>query len=283
MMKAEAAIRRPALRYHGGKWMLAPWIISHMPEHRIYVEPFGGGASVLLRKPRSYAEIYNDLDCDIVNFFKVLRDRELGRKLIDKLRLTPFSRDEFKSAYGDSGNAVENARRLLIRSFMGFGSDGHNDRKPTGFRANSNRPGTTPAHDWANLGDAHLTLIDRLQGVVIENRPAMQVCTQHDGPDTLHYLDPPYVTETRAADRNKGQYKFEMTDADHISFLESATELSGMVMISGYNHPLYESALSDWARIDRVAFADGARKRTESLWLNYDPKKLQPQPDMFDA
>ena len=261
-------VRRPALRYHGGKWMLAPWIISHMPKHRVYVEPFGGAASVLLRKPRAYAEIYNDLDGEIVSFFKVLRDPDTARDLISRMRLTPFARDEFTAAYGLTEDPVENARRLLIRSFMGFGSDGHNGRKPTGFRACSNRSGNTPAHDWANLPDAHTLLTDRLQGVVLENRPAVEVCHQHDSAETLHYLDPPYVTDTRAQGRKKGQYVHEMSDADHVDLISNARDLSGFVMLSGYRHAIYDESLSDWTRIDRKAFADGARERTECLWLN---------------
>src|SRR5882672_6697622 len=132
---------RPALRWHGGKWKLAPWIISHIPPHRIYVEPFGGAASVLLRKPRAYAEVYNDLDDWAVNLFLVLRDPEMSTQLTEQLRLTPFSRTEFECdrELGEAhGDRVELARRLVVRSFMGFGSNAHNGRS-TGFRANSNR------------------------------------------------------------------------------------------------------------------------------------------------
>ena len=144
---------RPALRWHGGKWRLAPWIIEHFGRHRVYVEPFGGGGNVLIRKPRSYAEIYNDLDGDAVNFFRVLRDPIQSSRLIELLKLTPFSREDFALAYNRSDDPVERARRLVARSFMGFGSNGHN--RCTGFRANSNRSGTTPAHDWSNYPDLY--------------------------------------------------------------------------------------------------------------------------------
>src|SRR5690606_19105648 len=117
--------RRPVLRWHGGKWLLAPWIIEHFPAHRVYVEPFGGAGSVLMRKPRTYAEIWNDLDGEVVNIFRVLRSPDANR-LVDALRLTPFSRQEFTGAYEPSSDPVERARRLVIRSFMGFGSNGHN-------------------------------------------------------------------------------------------------------------------------------------------------------------
>lgn len=143
---------RPVLRWHGGKWLLAPWIISHFPAHDVYVEPFGGGGSVLMRKARAYAEIWNDLDGDVVNLFRVLRSSDADR-LVAHLRLTPFAREGFVEAYGESQDPVERARRLIIRSFQGFGSDGHNGARITGFRANSSRSGTTPAHDWANYPD----------------------------------------------------------------------------------------------------------------------------------
>lgn len=135
--------RRPILRYHGGKWLLAEWIISNFPPHRVYVEPFGGAASVLLQKRRTYAEIYNDLDGEVVNLFRVVRDD--GLRLRQMLELTPFARDEFKLSYETSDDPIEQARRTVVRSFMGFGSNSHN--KLTGFRSNSNRSGTTPAHD----------------------------------------------------------------------------------------------------------------------------------------
>jgi len=111
---------RPLVRYHGGKWKLAPWILSHFPQHRCYVEPFGGGASVLLRKPRSYAEVYNDLSGEIVNLFRVACDR--GDELVRACELTPFARDEFIETWKPSPDPLEQARRTIARSFMGFGS-----------------------------------------------------------------------------------------------------------------------------------------------------------------
>lgn len=114
--------------------MLAPWIISHFPEHRVYVEPFGGGASVLLRKPRSYAEIYNDLDSEIVNLFRMVRDR--GAELAKLLTLTPYAREEYGTLHDDD-DPMEKARRTVIRSFMGFSST--SIHRNTGFRSDSNR------------------------------------------------------------------------------------------------------------------------------------------------
>jgi DNA adenine methylase len=254
---------RPVLRWHGGKWNLAPWVIGFFPPHRCYVEPFGGAASVLIRKPRSYAEVYNDLDGDAVNLFRVLRSDRAG-ELVELLRLTPFARDEFMEAYSQADDPVERARRLITRSFMGFGSNGH--ARSTGFRANSNRSGTTPAHDWANYPDALVGIVERLKGVVIENRDAKQVMATHDGPETLHYVDPPYVLSTRS-DTSK-DYAVELSDEDHDELLQFLRGLTGTVILSGYAHQLYDDALSDWHRVERKHLADGAKARTEVLWIN---------------
>lgn len=257
------APRRPVLRWHGGKWLLAPWVIKHFPPHRVYVEPFGGAASVLMRKQRSYGEVYNDLDDEVVNLFRVLRSEQAGN-LVAALRTTPFARTEFNLAYTSSIDPVERARRLIVRSFMGFGSNGH--ARVTGFRANSNRSGTTPAHDWSNYPNCLAQAIERFAGVVIENKDAKAVMEQHDGPETLHYVDPPYVFSTRS-DLSK-DYAVEMSDADHRELLAKLHELAGMVVLSGYPSALYDDALTGWRRIERKALADGARERTEVLWLN---------------
>lgn len=259
-----SAISRPLLRWHGGKYLLAPWIISYLPEHRVYVEPFGGAASVLLRKPKAYAEVYNDLDQEVVNLFRVLRDPANAEALVFALRLTPFARAEFAEAYQVSECAIERARRLIIRSFMGFGSNGH--VRATGFRANSRRSGTTPAKDWANYADALPAIIERVQGVVIESSPAMKVMAAHDSPATLHYVDPPYLPETRDGG---GDYNHELSVEDHRELLAFLKTLRGRVVLSGYPAPMYDDALAGWRRIERKALADGARERVEVLWCNF--------------
>lgn len=259
---------RPILRWHGGKWRLAPWIIGHFPPHRVYVEPFGGAGSVLMRKSRAYAEVYNDLDSDVVNLFRVLRSSR-SVELIRQLQLTPFARADFTEAFGATDNQIEKARRLVIRSFMGFGSNGHNIKRKTGFRANSNRSGTTPAKDWLNYPENLRAVIDRLSGVVVENRDACAVMEQHDSSKTLHYVDPPYLPETRSNLAHSPQaYAHEMTADQHVSLLTFVQELSGMVVLSGYRSALYNDALTGWRRVECLALADGAKERTEVLWLN---------------
>ena len=277
------------MRYHGGKWRLAPWIISHFGPHRVYVEPYGGGASVLLRKDPSYAEVYNDLDQGVVTLFRVLRDRDLSAELVRRLELTPFARLEFEGCYEPSDDPVEVARRLVARSFMGFGSPAASgdSKHTTGFRADSNKSGTTPAHDWVNLPPHVSAIAIRIRGVVIERRPALQVMATHDGPRTLHYVDPPYVHATRSQGGNpyckKHHYRFEMTDEDHLDLLAFLQTLVGMVVLSGYPHPMYDEALRGWTRLDRNAHADGARERTECLWLNPQAVAAMPQPQLLET
>lgn len=289
---------RPVLRWHGGKWKVFPWVVQHFPQHRIYVEPFGGAGSMLLRKDRAYAEVYNDLDSEVVNVFRVLRHPEQGGALVAALRLTPYAREEFTDANAATEEPVERARRLVIRSFMGFGSNAHSSSetakktgfrshsrvkttlqvtseagyRSTGFRANSSRSGTTPAHDWAHYPEALQFIIERLAGVTIENRDAMEVMAQHDAADTLHYVDPPYLPETRSP-ANKyylkhRMYRHELTVDDHHKLLAFLCGLKGMVVLSGYPHSMYDDALPGWRRETFETHADGARPRTEVLWIN---------------
>ena len=264
-MNAIQMPRRPLVRYHGGKWRVAPWIIKHLPEHRVYVEPFGGGGSVLLRKERSYAEIYNDLDGEIVNLFRVARDN--GHELVRAIHLTPFARAEFVESYAPCSNAIEQARRTLTRSFMGFGSAAASG-KSTGFRSNSNRSGTTPAHDWMNFPEKLKTIVQRLRGVVIENRDAMDVMLQHDCSEAVHYVDPPYVHSTRSHGASAHGYRYEMTDQQHRDLADVCRKLRGAVLISGYRCDLYDELYGEWVRVDKNTHADGARDRVESLWLS---------------
>lgn len=266
---------RPVLRYHGGKWRLAPWIISFFPAHRVYVEPFGGAASVLLRKPRTYAEVYNDLDGEIVNLFRVARDR--GSELVRAVELTPYSRADFEESFLPSDDPLERARRTAVRSFMGFGGNltrPNRDQSPqrTGFRTYSSvRRRSTPCGDWHNWPAGLADIIERLRGVIIEHRDASEVIHAHDAPATLHYVDPPYVQSTRSYDcggSHRG-YRHEMSDDDHRRLAEQLHGVGGRVVLSGYACDLYDLELyRDWERHERPHLADGARKRTEVLWLN---------------
>jgi DNA adenine methylase len=277
-------VERVILRYHGGKWRLASRIAGLFPSHHTYVEPYGGAASVLMHKPRSHGEVYNDLDDQIVNVFRILRDHEASKELERLLRLTPYSRREFQSSYMDTDDPIERARRTILRSFQGFGSGAVTKAHKTGFRSNANRNGTTPARDWANYPDHIGSFRDRLQGVVIENREALDLIYQHDGRETLFYIDPPYPLGTRYKSAAWADcYRHELTDKDHRALAEVLHNVKGMVVLSGYRCDLYDRDLyPEWRSIELSGLADGGRKRIEVLWFNAAATKRGTQQPLFE-
>ncbi len=249
--------------------MLADWIIENMPEHKIYVEPFGGAASVLMKKTRVYSEIYNDLDSTVVNLFRVLQDKEQAAELERRLRVTPFAREEFELSYELTDEPIERARRTIILSFMGFGSDSVSrfDKSgklmKTGFRCRSEHTGRAPSRDWVNYPNYLKEFTDRLMGVAIENRDAMEIIQKNDKPETLFFLDPPYVHGTRTSANN---YRFEMDDSFHDRLLDLVSTLQGMVILCGYPNELYDKL--GWHTVDRKAFDGRSNEKTERLWIN---------------
>lgn len=279
---------RPIMRYHGGKWLLAPWIIQHLPRHNVYVEAFSGAASVLLRKPRSSVEILNDLDGDVVNIFRVLQDRENGEELARRIRLTPFSRAEFEKSYElpPPEDPIERARLTLVRQMMGFGTSGL-VRNRTGFRATTHRRRNQDySWDWARYPEHISAFIERLTGVTIESEPAMDLVERHDQPDVLFYLDPPYVHSTRGAVRGDGHngYRHEMSNGDHRALADRLHRCEAMIVLSGYHSPLYDELFGDWKTVEkpaRIQAQKGAESRLEVLWLNPAAAANQPQRSLF--
>lgn len=257
-------VKRPIIRYHGGKWKLSSWIISNFPAHRVYVEPFGGAGSVLLKKPRSSAEIYNDLDSEMVNLFHVARDRGYDLKLA--LEMTPFSRAEFDLSWEYADDPLERARRTVVRSAMGRDSASATRSRKSSFRVYVGRKRTATMQDWVNYPDTLNHIISRLRGVAIENRDASKVILSYDKEDVLHYIDPPYVSCMR--DKSGNDYRFEMDDNEHEQLLSVLLRLKGMIVISGYECDLYSDYLTNWRKVTRKTFADGAKERTEVLWLS---------------
>lgn len=262
---------RPLLRYMGSKWRLAPWLLEHLPPHEIYVEAFGGGAALLLRKPRSRTEVYNDVDQQLVNLFRLLRSTT-APEFIRRVSLTPYARDEYDAAHEPADDTIEQARCLLVRSHMGHGSRGTTSPSPSGFRQDGTTGSTRVAGEWADMPAALQAIVERLRGVTIDNRPAAEVLAYWDAPNVLHYLDPPYMPETRSVRARQPagyhSYTHELTVDDHLALLEQARGLRAMVAISGYATPLYDDALQDWERLEVVTRAHRNTKRTEVLWLN---------------
>lgn len=260
----------PVLRYHGGKFRLSKWLYGFFPKHEIYVEPFGGAASVLLRKPRSHGEVYNDLDQDIFNLFRVLRDEKAAARLRELCELTPYSRDEFHLAYQHTDDPIERARRTIVRSAMGFGSGAATGHK-TGFRSEARRKHSNSAACWAKYPAVLTWVAQRLRGVNIENRPAGECIAYHDTENTFFYIDPPYLMETRTIGSSGAVYRHEMTEQQHVELLQQLLFVQGMVALSGYASDLYSDMLTGWrceTKQARISAGAGTGIKTECLWLN---------------
>ncbi len=204
------------------------------------------------------------------------KDPATALELRRLLALTPFARSEQRRAYEAPRNPIEAAAFMIMRSFMGFGSASTTRRHMTGFRTSSKRDlgsSSTPAVEWASWPNEVPAFVDRLRGVVIENRDAVEVILQHDTPSTLFYVDPPYVQSTRSSlknlNGNRGHYyKHDCSDADHRRLAECLNALTGMVVVSGYPSELYDGLFAGWERHDKTHMADGARPRLEVIWIN---------------
>lgn len=274
-------IPRPVIKYHGSKWRITPWIIEQFPPHKIYVEPFGGGGSVLLRKPRSRMEVINDMSDDLVNLFRVLQTPARARILAAKLWATPYARREYERAFVQTRRPIERARRLILRSRMGYGSAANLTRVSTGFRSRCWRGNSSETEVWAKIPDEIRLYTERLRGVNIEHRHALEVILQHDSPETLFYLDPPYVAATRSSisrreSKSSRMYNHDMTIDDHAELLATIKTLRGMVILSAYDNALYNSELLGWRRIEKHACTEFGAPRTECLWISPNiPKKQQ--------
>lgn len=256
---------RPVLRYHGGKYRIADWVVSHFPAHRAYVEPFGGVASVLMAKPAAFVEVYNDLDDGVVNLFRILRNPIQAEDLRRRVELTPFSRAEFEFCWQVSEDPIEEARRMIVRSFQAIGNK---DRlKRHGWRTRTAKSLRSPCVAWNGWPESIPDFTLRLRDTIIENLPWQRVVDVYDDPDTLLYLDPPYVLSTRTKSLQK-VYAHEMDDAGHLELVNRLLTAESMVVLSGYDHPLYNEALRGWVRREKKARAQTNAPRLEVLWLN---------------
>ena len=271
-----SSIKRPVMRYFGGKFRVREWVLNHFPPHRVYTEVFGGAASVLLSKPKSHIEVYNDLDGQLVNLFRVIRDN--GEELQRLIEYTPYAREEYNKSGEDSTCDIERARRTLVKSWLSIGTDAIH-RGKSGFRMYTNEAamGTIPLHQWTSYHEQITLFNERLQGVLIENDNAADILKRHDYPDALHYVDPPYVHNTRSS----GGYSFEMTDEQHEELADVLNSLDGMVVLSGYACDMYDRLYKGWRRVDKEVLADSRSKRVESLWLNPRTYENQSQQDLF--
>ena len=246
---------------------MAKEIVSLMPPHRSYLEPFFGSGAVLFSKPPSPIETVNDIDSDIVNFFTVLREQpeELARLIY----LTPYAREVFNDAHHNRGDdPLDKAYRFAIRSKMGFGFKTYTQ---TGFKMDiSGRQGSYAVRAWAKMPELVTQLSERLRMVQIEQRPALDLIRRFNFDNVLIYADPPYLLDTRGG----RQYRHEMTEQDHLDLLETLKQHKGPAILSGYPHEMYDRELIGWNRIARKAYNQNAERRTEVLWVNFELPSL---------
>lgn len=266
---------KPPFAYYGGKTRIAGRIAELLPEHLHYVEPFAGGLSVLLAKTPSRMETVNDLDGDLMCFWRVLRERP--DDLVRVCALTPHSRAEHEAAYGDLTelDEVERARRVWVRLSQGRAGT----LKRTGWRhfvdAAASR-GSMPGN-LAGYLDRMLTAAARLHEVSLECRPALEVVGAYGRHrSTLLYVDPPYLGNTRT--RN---YRTEMMgEGAHRELATVLRSCRSTVVLSGYASGLYTDLYGDWYRTDLEAFTTqgtGDQARTEVLWSNRPLNRVEPE------
>lgn len=253
----------PILKYPGAKNRLAPWIVSHIQKHDVYLEPYFGSGGVFFTKQPSRIETINDLDSNVVNFFKVIR--EYPNEFVKKLQLTPYAREEYNQAFvADSGDdIIEQARKFAVRCWQGFGCS---NRYQNGFRTSQQSTSPCTTKQWKSFVDVIPEVAERLMHAQIECKTAIQLLDMYNTKDVFIYLDPPYLPEIR----KKYQYVHEMTHENHVELLERIVDHPGKILISGYESSLYMDILSDWYCTSISTRAEKGVQRREYLWGNYD-------------
>lgn len=258
---------RNVLKYPGSKWNIARQIVSLIPEHHSYVEPYFGSGAVLFNKPVSEIETINDLDSDVINLFHCIQ-KDSGR-LARLVMTTPFSREEYDRQFENLEHTLyisnfERAAGFLIRCWQGHG-----------FRTNGYKVGWKndvqgrekmyALWNWYRLPEWIIDIAERLRKVQIEKRPALEVIKRFDYETVFMYIDPPYLLGTRTGK----QYLHEMTDADHEELLKEIVHSRAKIMISGYESDMYNDYLKEWEKVYFNSCAEQGKPRQEIIWLNY--------------
>ena len=265
--------RMIAFGWYGGKFSHLDFILPNIPtDAKHFCDVFGGSAAVLINRPPAPVETYNDIDSELANFFRTLRDT--GDELIQQISLTPFSREELVRAceYEPGLSELERARRFFVRARQT--RTGLAQKSSEGRWAHcvlTTRAGMSGAVSrWLGSVDGLAEITERLLRVQIENAPAEEVIRRYDTAETVFYLDPPYVHSARG---DTTAYEHEMSDEEHIALADVLSSIRGRAVLSGYRTELYDSLFADWTRIDApVRTAHSVRKpRQESLWVNFEP------------
>jgi len=263
--------KKIAFGWYGGKFSHLNWLLPLLPEAHHYCEPFAGSAAILLNRSPSPVETYNDIDGEVVNFFRILRTSR--EALVEAIGLTPFSREEFYLALNTNGTSLtdlERARRFFVRARQA--RTGLAQTASLGRWANckqTSRAGMSGVVSrWLGSVEALPEIAERLLRVQIENRPALDVIKLYDDPQTLFYCDPPYLHSTRGDSK---AYGYEMVDTDHDKLADVLNTVKGKVAISGYRNKVMDKLFKGWRRFDAPEKHCHSIKqvRQESLWMNY--------------
>lgn len=256
---------RAIFKYPGAKWTLAQWIINMFPEHHSYLEPFLGSGAVLFTKPRSNIETVNDLDDDVVNLFDFIRNDT--EKLARAIYLIPYARAEYERAfYEKPKDDFDKAVKFYIRCQMGHGFRTTGEK--VGWKNDiQGREKAYAAGYWAKTPEDIIQAAERLRGVQIEKRPAVDLIQRFNFPNVLIYADPPYMLNTR----HGKQYKHEFLNEDHDDLLQVLKAHKGYVIISGYETEFYNEQLLDWYKAYKKSVTQTGKSKTEVVWCNFEP------------
>lgn len=283
MKPPKASTARSPFPWFGGKQRLADDLIALFPPHRVYVEVFGGGASVLLSKSPSVLDVYNDREDGLVNFFRVLRDQP--DQLVPLLELTPYSRTEFLHSvdtWRTVDDPVEKARRFYVVVSQCFGGHAVKDDRSGKRGWGGERLGRMHlcrAASTKNRVDHIWRFVERMRSVQVDNLDWRDCLDRYDHEDCLFYLDPPYVPETRRS----GGYSHELTLKDHEDLVAGVLGLAGVAIVSGYDHPVYEALVdagftrhefSVWITAGQRSVDRARDRRVEVVWAS--PRAAHP-------
>ncbi|QNB48276.1 DNA adenine methylase [Thermanaerosceptrum fracticalcis] len=248
------------MRYPGAKWRLARWIIEQMPSHKVYLEPYFGSGAVLFNKEPQGVEIINDIDGDVVNLFRVMREKP--RELAMLVELTPWARDEYENSYFKTGDSLEDARRFLVRCWQAYAT---RTKYKTGWRHTSYGKSSYMPDLWASIPERIIQVARRLKTVQIENMDAVDLIEKHNHQSVLIYADPPYTLDTR----NKLLYAHDMDLKGHEKLLDVLLRHKGPVMLSSYENELYNQKLVGWFKKKITTVAEKGQKKEEVIWTNF--------------
>lgn len=254
---------KPVLKYPGSKWRIAKELVSLIPEHHSYVEPYFGSGAVLFNKYTSNIETINDMDDEVINLFEIIQKEP--EKLSYLIETTPYGRNIYENAFLIPKDKYEKALFFMIRCWQGHGF--RTTGEMVGWKKDVvGRERSYALRSWNNLPDVIKLTADRLKMVQIENRDAIEVIKHFDYENVFMYIDPPYVLSTR----NGKQYKHEMNDSDHKELLAIIKKSKAKIMISGYESELYESELKNWKRMSFMSNDNSGKRRKEIVWMNYE-------------